>query len=89
MNKKGQIVEEKKVDEEQFIASLPETNDLMNKINPSQIDLFHAAFGSEDLAYALLIKKKLKQKAQKKALKKQRSKSRENGRLSLMKTPEM
>jgi len=35
MNKKGQVVEEKKVDEEQFIASLPETNDLMNKINPS------------------------------------------------------
>lgn len=48
-----------KIEEENFIKNLPETADLMTKINPSQIDIYKAAFGGESAAYALAISKKL------------------------------
>jgi hypothetical protein len=38
--KETQIESEKKLEEENFIKNLPQTADLMTKINPSQIDLF-------------------------------------------------
>lgn len=43
----------------------------MNKMNPSQIDMYQAAFGGggeEDIVYASMICKKIQQRAVKKAV---------------------
>ncbi|CDW71658.1 ph domain containing protein [Stylonychia lemnae] len=59
-----------KQEEENFVKQLPETIDLMNKLNPNAIDLFQAAFGQEDAVYASNICKKIQQKAIKRAMSK-------------------
>lgn len=40
----------------------------MNKMNPSKIDLYQAAFGNEEVAYSQMICKKIQQKAVKKVM---------------------
>jgi hypothetical protein len=51
--------------EEKFLMSQPEVIELKKKLNPSFIDLFSAAFGSEevDANHVRMIRKKLKQSA--------------------------
>lgn len=70
-----------KQDEENFVRGLPETTELMNKMNPNQIDIYEAAFGAEDAIHAQQVCKKIQSRAVKKVMTKSFIKNTKNDEL--------